>query len=81
MALTQDAGVLAAVDAAGSIRRLSIMLGINHQSVMAWTKIPVERLDELEQLLSVPRHVLRPDLFRGYVPQRRHKPRKLTMAK
>jgi len=60
-------GVKAAIDAAGGFRPLAVALGIDHRAVMRWNKIPTKRLLDIEKKVDVPRHELRPDIFKGYV--------------
>jgi len=48
----------------GSIVKLAAELGIKHQSFYAWKKIPAERVIDLERVTGIPRHELRPDLYR-----------------
>jgi len=76
---SKDEGLVAAIKAAGSIRALSRLLNMPHQQVSQWDQIPIKRLLQIEQLTKVPRHLLRPDLFVGYVPQRRQRRRKISM--
>ena len=55
----------------GSIVKLAAELGIKHQSFYAWKKIPAERVIDLERVTGIPRHELRPDLYRGRAPRSR----------
>ena len=55
-----------AIEAVGGHRKLARLLGINHQSIASWDRIPGERLIEIEILTGVPREQLRPDLYRGF---------------
>jgi DNA-binding transcriptional regulator YdaS (Cro superfamily) len=57
-------GVAAAIKAAGSLRILGKLLGIDHTAVAQWTRIPADRLIEIERVTKVPREKLRPDLYR-----------------
>jgi hypothetical protein len=59
-----DKGVEAAVEAAGGVRPLARLLGISHQAIVQWDRVPAARLLEVERLTRVPREDLRPDLFR-----------------
>lgn len=56
-------GVKKAVEAAGNRSKLARALGIKVQSIQQWTKIPDERLIEVEAVTGVPRAELRPDIF------------------
>jgi DNA-binding transcriptional regulator YdaS (Cro superfamily) len=57
-------GLKLAIEAAGGIRALARLLGITHQAVLAWKKVPAERLLEIEKLTGIARERLRPDLYR-----------------
>jgi hypothetical protein len=59
-----DNGLKKAIDAAGGTRAaLARALQINRQACHAWKRIPITRVLEIEQLLGVPRNVLRPDYY------------------
>jgi TorA maturation chaperone TorD len=59
----RDLGLEEAIRAAGGVSELARQLGISQPSVSNWTRIPAERVVAVESLTSVPRHVLRPDLY------------------
>jgi len=59
----RDDGVIAAIEAVGSISELSRRLGISAQSISDWKRVPSVRVLQIEQIADVPRHVLRPDLY------------------
>ena len=59
-----DEGLEAAITAAGGMRALARKLGISHQAILQWRKIPAERVIEIETVTNVPREILRPDLYR-----------------
>jgi DNA-binding transcriptional regulator YdaS (Cro superfamily) len=59
-----DEGLKLAVEAAGGLRPLARLLGINYQSIQQWEKIPADRLIEIERLTGIARERLRPDLYR-----------------
>jgi DNA-binding transcriptional regulator YdaS (Cro superfamily) len=61
-----QSGVRAAITAAGGNRKLAQLLGVAHQPISKWTRIPAERLIQIEKVTDVPREKLRPDLYRGY---------------
>jgi DNA-binding transcriptional regulator YdaS (Cro superfamily) len=63
-------GVELAIAAAGNKLRLAKLLGISHQSINEWRRIPAERIIQIEQVTDVPREKLRPDL---YAPRRAKK--------
>lgn len=58
-----QSGVKKAIDAAGNASILARKLGIKVQSIQQWTRIPAERLAEVERVTGVPRAELRPDIF------------------
>jgi DNA-binding transcriptional regulator YdaS (Cro superfamily) len=60
-------GLKAAINAAGSLRSLARLLGITHQAIMQWDKVPAERMLQIEEVTGVARERLRPDLYR--IPQ------------
>ena len=57
-------GLKAAVEAVGGLRALARLLGITHQAILQWDKVPAERLLEIERVTGVARERLRPDLYR-----------------
>jgi TorA maturation chaperone TorD len=59
----RDQGLEEAIRAAGGVSELARQLGISQPSVSNWTRIPAERVIAIESLTSVPRAVLRPDLY------------------
>ncbi len=59
----RDHGLEEAIRAAGGVSELARQLGISQPSVSNWTRIPAERVIAVESLTSVPRDVLRPDLY------------------
>jgi DNA-binding transcriptional regulator YdaS (Cro superfamily) len=58
-----DPAIRRAVEEAGGWRALARELGINHQAVRLWRRIPAERVRQVEAVTGIPRNVLRPDLF------------------
>lgn len=52
-----------AAAAVGSKSELARKLKIAVQSVQQWTRIPAERVLEVERITGIPRHKLRPDLY------------------
>ncbi len=60
---TRDAGLLAAIDAAGGVVRLSLALGRSRAAAAQWTRVPAERVLDVERITGIPRTTLRPDLY------------------
>lgn len=46
----------------GMMSRIADGLGLTLSTVSEWTRLPAERLPELEQITGIPRHALRPDI-------------------
>jgi DNA-binding transcriptional regulator YdaS (Cro superfamily) len=61
--LSEEEVMAAAIKAAGGINTLARKLGIRHKAIEQWKRIPVERLQAVAKVTSLPQHVLRPDLF------------------
>lgn len=59
----RDAGLEQAIKAAGGVASLARAVGISQPSISAWSRIPAERVLTIEALTSVPRFILRPDLY------------------
>lgn len=59
----RDAGLDAAIRAAGGVGTLARGLGISQPAVSAWQRIPAERVIAVESLTGVRRETLRPDLY------------------
>ncbi len=59
----RDAGLDAAIRAAGGVGTLARGLGISQPAVSAWQRIPAERVIAVESLTGVARSTLRPDLY------------------
>lgn len=59
----RDAGLKAALEAAGGISALARKLGVAQPSISGWTRIPAERVAAVEAATGVARHILRPDLY------------------
>jgi DNA-binding transcriptional regulator YdaS (Cro superfamily) len=57
-------GLLLLIKEAGGLRPLARILGISHQAILQWDKVPAERMLEIEKLTGIARERLRPDLFR-----------------
>lgn len=63
-----------AAKAVGGIRQLADRLAISYQAVRKWSRIPADRVIEIERLSGIPRERLRPDLYGAPRPRpkRRH---------
>ena len=59
----RDAGLEQAIKAAGGVASLARAIGIAQPSVLAWSRIPADRVLAVESLTRVQRSVLRPDLY------------------
>ena len=57
-------GLKAAIKEAGGIRPLARLLGISHQAILQWKKVPADRILEIEAAAGIARERLRPDLYR-----------------
>jgi len=53
-----------AIRKAGGLRALARALGITHQAIMQWDKMPAHRILQIEAATGVPRELLRPDFYR-----------------
>lgn len=47
----------------GGVVKLASLLGIKHPSFHAWSRVPAERVLDLERFTKIPRHEFRPDLY------------------
>lgn len=59
-----DSGIKLAIEAAGGLRALARKLGMNHSTILKWTKVPANHILEIERLTGVSREQLRPELYR-----------------
>ena len=59
----RDHGLTETVRAAGGVAKLARRLGISQPSVSNWSRIPAERVVEVEVVTGIEREVLRPDLY------------------
>jgi len=49
----------------GAVAELARALGISHAAVRQWdSRVPAERVVDVERLTGIPREALRPDLYR-----------------
>ena len=58
-----DRGLQEAIRAAGGVTELARRIGISQPSVSNWTKVPAERVLQVENASGVARTILRPDLY------------------
>ncbi len=59
----RDMGLEAAIKAAGGVTELARRIGLSQPSVSNWTRVPAERVLQVEAVTQVRRSVLRPDLY------------------
>src|ERR1700682_242289 len=59
----RDAGLEQAISAAGGVASLAQAIDIAQPSVLAWSRIPAERVLAVEALTRVRRYILRPNLY------------------
>lgn len=57
-----------AIKAAGGPSRLARFLSVERQAVFGWRRVPEERCDKVSEFTGIPKHELRPDLFRMEYP-------------
>ncbi len=55
--------VMECIEAAGSIARLARALGIRHQSIYSWERVPAERVLAVEKATGISRHRIRGDIY------------------
>lgn len=58
-----DAGLKAAIAAAGSAHALAVKLGMSPQAFSEWRRIPSHRILQVEAITGIDRAILRPDLY------------------
>jgi TorA maturation chaperone TorD len=61
----RDFGLEEAIRAVGGVSELARRIGISQPSVSNWDRVPAERVVAVEAATSIPRTVLRPDLYSG----------------
>lgn len=61
--MPKDKALLEAIDRAGGVRALARELGIAHQAILQWSRVPVLRVLEVERITGVSRYRLRPDIY------------------
>lgn len=52
-----------AAEKAGGVVALARELGIRHTALYSWTRVPAERVLDIERITGISRHELRPDIF------------------
>jgi TorA maturation chaperone TorD len=62
----RDQGLEQAVRAAGGVSELARQIGISQPSVSNWTRVPAERVLNVEAATGVDRKILRPDLYGAF---------------
>jgi len=63
MSSMADRGLQEAIRAVGGVTELARRIGISQPSVSNWTKVPAERVLQVENASGVARTILRPDLY------------------
>lgn len=53
-----------AIEAAGGPTALGNALGCSSQAISQWSRIPADRVVDVERITGIPREELRPDLYR-----------------
>ena len=61
--LRADAGLAAAIEAAGGIGILAAIAGVTTGAVSIWKRVPGKAVCAISDRLNIPRHTLRPDLY------------------
>jgi hypothetical protein len=54
----------------GTAPRIAEVCGINREAVWQWQQVPAKHVLNVEELLDIPRHLIRPDI---YPPPRRRR--------
>ena len=52
-----------AIKRAGSVKALAAAAGVRPQAISQWKQVPVERVARISEVLGIPRHELRPDIY------------------
>lgn len=56
-----------AAEMSGGLVALAAALGIKHQALYSWKRVPAERVLDMERITGIPRHEIRPDLAAIFV--------------
>lgn len=59
----RDRALQIAIDVAGSSISLARLIGVTPQAISQWTRVPAERVLQVENATGVPREALRPDIY------------------
>ena len=59
----RDNGLETAIRAAGGVSELARRIGVSQPSISNWTRVPAERVLQVEAATQVQRTILRPDLY------------------
>lgn len=51
-----------AAEKSGGLVALASALGIKHQALYGWKRVPAERVLDMERITGIPREQIRPDL-------------------
>lgn len=52
-----------AADKVGGVAQLAEKIGVSRQAIYQWSRIPAERVVDVERATGIPRSELRPDIF------------------
>ena len=52
-----------AAEKAGGVVALARELGIKHNALYSWNRVPAERVLDIERITGISRHEQRPDIF------------------
>jgi DNA-binding transcriptional regulator YdaS (Cro superfamily) len=52
-----------AIERAGSVKALAQLCGVAPQAISQWKHIPIDHIRTIEDLIKLPRHEIRPDVY------------------
>jgi DNA-binding transcriptional regulator YdaS (Cro superfamily) len=58
-----------AAEKAGGVVSLARELGIKHTALYSWSRVPAERVLEVERITGISRYEIRPDVFGEKAPE------------
>lgn len=61
-----DAGLAAAIDAAGGVGILAAIAGVTTGAVSIWKRVPAKAVEKIATRLHLARHTLRPDIYDAF---------------